>query len=385
MKTKALILSLIVMGLSAFGVQAQESQKLPGRKTVYEQNGGRWFIDLQAGAAMIPFGDANGKAKFMDRLSVMPNAAFGQWHNPYFGTRAHAYAWNVYGFLNNVSGGQDRYSNIFGAGSLEFMFDLVNYFGHYTPKTWFHFIPFVGVGAAYKFYSEDANGNKVGTKNDYSPLLNGGLILKFRLGKRVDLNLEAQAMTTKNNYIGTNNVADNADVVALASAGLSFRLGKTDFAEVTPMDLDLINSLQGQINALRAENAELSKRPEYCPECPEVKQATDKVSKTVVEDVVYFRIGSYKIDQNQLINIYNFAQYAKENNSKIMLVGYADEDTGSADWNLKLSEKRANAVMDVLVNEYGIDADNIVVDFKGSSVQPYETNEWNRIVIMTAE
>ena len=50
-----------------------------------------------------------------------------------------------------------------------------------------------------------------------------------------------------------------------------------------------------------------------------------------------------------------------------------------------LSERRANAVKDILVNEYGVDESRIVVDAKGSSVQPFERNEWNRVVIMTAE
>ena len=107
--------------------------------------------------------------------------------------------------------------------------------------------------------------------------------------------------------------------------------------------------------------------------------------KTVVSNVVYFRIASAKIDQNQYINIYNTAKYALDNNSKIYIVGYADEGTGTSNGNMAISERRAKAVAKALVEKYGVSEDMIEVDFKGDTVQPYETNEWNRVVIMTAE
>ena len=65
----------------------------------------------------------------------------------------------------------------------------------------------------------------------------------------------------------------------------------------------------------------------------------------------------------------------------ITICGYADDETGSADYNMKLSEERAQAVYDVLVNEYGIDANRLTVVAFGSETQPYDTNNWNRIVI----
>jgi outer membrane protein OmpA-like peptidoglycan-associated protein len=48
-----------------------------------------------------------------------------------------------------------------------------------------------------------------------------------------------------------------------------------------------------------------------------------------------------------------------------------------------LSERRANAVADDLVNNYGIDRSRLTIKYDGSDVQPYSTNDWNRIVIFT--
>ena len=385
MKAKVFMLSLVV-ALTAFVAQAQEAPEVdnrPAYKTEFEQDpAAHWFIELHGGAAMLPFGNkANGDAEFVDRISPVVSLSLGRWHSPYFATRLRGYAWNVYSFekpANEVV----RYQNVFGAASLEFMFDVVNYFAPYRESRVFHLVPFVGLGAHMKFYSaDDKSGDRVGTENDYSGLLNGGLALKFRLGKRVDLNLEGQMMVSKNNFKGTLTAHNPADVTALVSAGLTFKLGRVAFQPITPMDYELVNDLNGQISSLRAQNAELSKRPVSCPECPDALAPATAVN--VIENVVAFRIGSAKIDKNQMINVYNSAEAAKANGGKIYIVGYADEQTGTPEINMSLSERRAEAVKNALINNYGVNPDNIVIDFKGDTVQPFATNEWNRVAIIS--
>ncbi len=63
--------------------------------------------------------------------------------------------------------------------------------------------------------------------------------------------------------------------------------------------------------------------------------------------------------------------------------GYADEDTGTAEYNQQLSERRAQAVKDVLTGTYGIDASRLSTKAYGSATQPYSENNWNRIVIFS--
>ena len=384
MKAKVFMLSLVV-ALTAFVAQAQEAPEVdnrPAYKTEFEQDpAAHWFIELHGGAAMLPFGNkANGDAEFVDRISPVVSLSLGRWHSPYFATRLRGYAWNIYSF-DQPADQIVRYQNVFGAASLEFMFDVVNYFAPYRENRVFHLIPFVGLGAHMKFYSaNDESGDKLGTENDYSGLLNGGLALKFRLGKRVDLNLEGQMMVSKNNFQGTQTVHQPADVTALVSAGLTFKLGRVAFQPITPMDYELVNDLNGQISSLRAQNAELSKRPVSCPECPDALAPASTVN--VIENVVAFRIGSAKIDKNQMINVYNSAESAKANGGKIYLVGYADEQTGNPQINMDLSERRAEAVKNALINNYGVNPNDIVIDFKGDTVQPFATNEWNRVAII---
>ena len=400
MKAKVLMLALMGSFALSLGAQAQQEVATPnksGHKTVFNRDRGcdHWFLEIQGGVGMLPFGEANNNASLTDRIYPIVQLGLGQWHEPWFATRVQLGGWNMKGFVMDAAGTNQAYNNLFAVAHYDFMFDVVNYFAKYNAKRVFHLVPYVGLGAGYKHHTTtggafgdvfDATKRVAGaTTNDFGGVVDAGVIFKFRLGRRVDLNLEAQMLATKTNMMGTSWKKQGADLMAFATAGLGFNLGKPEWDVLTPMDWALVNDLNGQINNLRAENAELAKRPASCPECPEVEPSQTTEVKTVVSNVVYFRIASAKIDQNQYINIYNTARYALENNSKIYIVGYADEATGNPNINMTLSERRAKAVAKALVEKYGVSEDMIEVDFKGDTVQPYETNEWNRVVIMTAE
>ena len=117
--------------------------------------------------------------------------------------------------------------------------------------------------------------------------------------------------------------------------------------------------------------------------CPEIEPVKKKVA---LDAVIVFGLGKTSIAPNQRATVFNVAEFMKENpDAKITIIGYADAGTGTSAINQKLSEQRAKVVADELVANYGIDAGRIVLSGKGSTVQPYRENEWNRAVIMLAE
>ncbi|RHJ90646.1 OmpA family protein [Parabacteroides bouchesdurhonensis] len=379
MKTKILLLALL-SGF-VFSVSAQEFQPQigfsteKGYKTNFKKNkaGDNWFISI-AGGASILLGDQNNKADFGNRLNFAPQFSFGKWFNPYLAFRTQLNGGILHGFVGDDA--QLMQHNKYMAAHVDLLWDVTNFWAPYRESKVFRLIPWVGLGYAQRFKTTEA----AEFARSESPSLNAGILMAFRVSKRVDINVEAQG-SLLNEQFNRVSMGHLSDGIAQLSAGLTFKLGKTDFEVLQPMDYALLNDLNNQINSLRAANDELSKRPVSCPECEEV---VTEVVNNYVDNVVYFRLNSSKIDKNQQISIYNTAEFMKNNNTPIKVVGYADKKTGTSNYNMGLSEKRAKAVAKELIEKYGISSDQITIEWKGSDVQPYGENNWNRVVIMSA-
>lgn len=81
----------------------------------------------------------------------------------------------------------------------------------------------------------------------------------------------------------------------------------------------------------------------------------------------------------------NIVEYLKQHPSaRIRLDGYADKATGKARTNLMLSIRRTDSVRNILIERYGIAPSRIDAQGIGCNAQPYEKNEHNRVVIVTA-
>jgi outer membrane protein OmpA-like peptidoglycan-associated protein len=83
---------------------------------------------------------------------------------------------------------------------------------------------------------------------------------------------------------------------------------------------------------------------------------------------VLYDVDDWKVSDNEMEKVKAIARVLKDNSDvKIMVVGFADY-TGSDQYNMKLSERRANEVKRLLVKKYGIAENRISVDYKGKSV-----------------
>lgn len=398
MRTKLFLVSVL---LAFTAVSFAQDKKEAGYKTPFQAGtfGNNWFIQIGAGA-QTAFADKNHEGPdIQDRVTLAPTFAFGKWFNPFFGFRIKGDGGALHGFQGNKDdlyvskpGSAIMIHDRYYAGHVDFMWNMTNYFMSYNPDRVFGFTPYIGLGYIHREYNNQFQdkGNIFHSSKRFERAYNGltgngGIMMNFRLSKRVDFHLDFGAILAGD---GSNGIVDDCpyDLIASATGGFTFKLGKTDFDVVPTVDYGLINDLNDKINKLRAENDELSKRPKYCPECPEVKPAP-AVIKTVAgaPSAVNFRINSAKIDRNQDVVLYNTAQYLKNSGQKVKVVGYADQKTGTAEYNLKLSEKRAKAVADELVKKYNIPSESIIVEWKGSDSQPYPENNWNRVVIVNAQ
>jgi outer membrane protein OmpA-like peptidoglycan-associated protein len=221
-----------------------------------------------------------------------------------------------------------------------------------------------------------------------------GLLNTFRLSKHVGLQLDLGYNIA--NYaifgeVGPEKYGSNpakCDRYFDAELGLIFNLGKCTWSK-TP-DVEALKALsQSQIDALNAqlrdaeaENARLNNLIKN-HKCPEQKEPVYVKEITTAPVSVFFNIGKSKIaSRKDLQNAKDLAEIAKSNNSKIVVTGYADSKTGSASYNQKLSEKRAQVVADELV-KMGVSRDNIEVVGAGgvNSLSPISYNRRATIAI----
>ena len=400
MKVTYLLLSLMgAMALSASAQTTAPENQLPARKTAFDRSGGHWFITLQGGVSA-QFVAGNEAQDIVKRLHVMPTLSIGKWHNPYFATRLQLMAGPTPTYYKNAAGDIVTNNTAMAGAFFDFMFDVVNYYSKYNAKRVFHLVPFAGVGYNFKYYNEFKDFSSFFSMSEpyrHSVAANVGAQMAFRLGKRVDFVLEAQAIYNNLNIVKKDfdyadasatympagvNAAYNG-LLGVVTAGLNFNLGKVEWETITPMDMDLINDLNGQINSLRAENAELAKRPVSCPECPEVVAPETKVVAGLSEKAITFKFDSDKLTPNQEIVLYEIAKFVKENNQPITVIGFADV-TGNANYNLALSERRAKAVANILTTQYDVPSDMINVEWQGETEQ-FDTRAWNRVVIVRSK
>ncbi|MBR4047737.1 MAG: OmpA family protein [Bacteroides sp.] len=158
-----------------------------------------------------------------------------------------------------------------------------------------------------------------------------------------------------------------------------------------PLEMAAIND---EVNALRAtlleRDAELVAATEEIANLQNAMNTPNEVVEIDVNETctpVYtigFRQGKAIIDMTQEANIEMAANFLKENNNVIVSIkGYASPE-GNAEFNQELSTRRANAVKEILVSQYGIDASRIITQGEGVG-NIFSEPAWNRISILTIE
>lgn len=149
------------------------------------------------------------------------------------------------------------------------------------------------------------------------------------------------------------------------------------------------NRLMNEVNQLRelenAKNAELEKSRKLLAEkdnlIAELNARKMTTNNIVVPSVIGFEIGKSDVLNANKGSLLKLSEFLKENNEfNVTVEGYADAKTGSVKRNQKLSEMRANAVKNILINN-GVDEKRITAVGKGSSIQPFGENDVNRAVI----
>lgn len=175
---------------------------------------------------------------------------------------------------------------------------------------------------------------------------------------------------------------NNAGLALKAGVNYKFKTsnGTHNFAIEQLRDQQEIDDLNAKINAARAEadaakaaaaakDAQIAQLKKALADCEAKPAVVKKETKTeAYMPPVVFQVGKSAIDKNQQQTVDLIAKYMKKNkDSKLEISGFASPE-GDAAKNQALSEARANAVKNMLVNKYKIAADRISTVGKGVMV-----------------
>lgn len=356
----------------------------------YTTSSDNWFIKLGAGIS-VPFVEDkyDKNAETQRQITAAYNFGFGKWFSPYV-------AWRLDFFGGAAHWNNGNYSKMkYVQGNFDIMWDMFNSISGVNTKRVFSIVPFVGLGGCYSWDINSSATNGLGRDNrektsQWTLPVSAGLQLRFRLCKYVDFFAEGRASFYGDNW-NSCTYGEPVDINITAIGGFQFNIGGADFKNYSHCDYTgYINSLNNQVNDLRGAlattSAALAAAEAQLP-CPEVAEQETVITESApLLATVRFNIDSSMITDREKVNVYNIAQWMKQNpGQSVVIQGYADRDTGTSSYNMALSQRRAKAVSDMLINEYGINPDRLSVQANGSDVQPYGENNWNRIVIFSQQ
>lgn len=374
---KKMMLLLAVAGMS-LGTYAQEntSTEIPTHKHKVVTNGfwDNWFIDFGADFISNYSGQESGMGVGANPFSLTRgnwgfDVSVGKWITPAVGARLKFVAADA----RQVNFDNKSLNPLYNQVGLRFqpMLNLHNLFAGYKPRVW-----------NTTLYASMGWGRNCSTSTD-SPVLGGGWLNTFNVTKRFHINVDIYADCYDNGYDGNSN--GSYDLQVGWSVGCGFNLGKVgwdnapDVDAIMAMNKAQLDALNASLADQQAENARLQKmiRDHKCPE------ATNKVTEiNSSKSSVFFNINKSRIaSKKDLVNVKELVEYAKANDKTIVVTGYADSKTGSAAYNQKLSERRAQAVADEIV-KMGMDKNKIEVVGKGG-VKELSPISYNRRAIVS--
>jgi len=161
--------------------------------------------------------------------------------------------------------------------------------------------------------------------------------------------------------------------------GFNYKFGNSNgthnFAKQQLRDQSEIDALNGKINELRADNN--AKDSKIAADAQTIADLQKKLADCESRPV---QVVEQKAEYLQPHVIFRHNYMKNHKDAKVKVQGYASPE-GKAEFNQKLSEKRAEAVKNALVKRYKIAADRITCEGLGATDKLSSENDFNRVAM----
>lgn len=358
-----------------------------------------WFLELpKVGVTMNMASDWLFKSGPMDITSPYIGLSFGKYFNPIFGARVDLGGYYMKNYFPDIQIDKSlkaKYINT----NLDLMVNLTNLFGKYKFDRVADVYGIMGVGYTRHLgfdngvsdFGMKTNDFVAGTKNFVNTRL--GFQAAFHANELIDINLEVNSNLI-DGYFNNSDRKFNGYVNAMV--GVTYKFKKRGFELAEVVEPGLVASLNDEINRQRGEIDNKDKRinqlesdlkdsrNENLALNNRIGELEDQLGNVKANQVVVtYQIGKTEVSKEQLVTLYNVAQLLKDNpKTNVEIFAYADAQTGSAKRNKVLTERRAENIVRVLTENYGISKDRITTHAYGSEQQVYENNDWNRVAVI---
>ena len=416
MKKLLLTLALVFASTAVFAADKNtESEKSYGP---YVTNGfwDNWYINLGAGVNTWGRLDIQSNPAtpyhYHNKVRWMIEGSVGKWITPLFGARLHGQGTyflssytNEVGAFYNTNVPQSKwgdYTSKFGYGFIDVdgMVNLSNWIGGYKANRVYSAVGIAGVGVAWSRGRDEEANNTWSTNAEFAMSL--GLNNVFRVCEQVDINVELKTMMVRQEFAGEGTVG-MVGLIPSVSAGVTYKFKQRNFttasafaaaavaaaaAEVAPYQ-DRIKDLENELanandraDKLAGDLADANKDLEECQKAskrPKGYGPNGANLESGVSFTVFFPINKANITKKDMVNLGYVADEINANpGQKYTVCGYADKQTGTAAYNMTLSQKRADNVKKVLVEKFGCNADQIEAVGYGDTVDKYGAQILNR-------
>ena len=384
MKKLFLMVLCAAFAVNTFAQESETPAKKPSNKGfVTNRFWDNWEISLGVGTSYENICNKLGEpdyGKAVKGLGLEVNGAFTKWFHPIWGVRAQLQGGFSRGYATPAAKARIATNYLF--AHADAMMNFSNWVGGYREDRVYYAVPFVGFG----YQIQEVFNDDVPNNEEFAATI--GLLNKFRVCKCVDINLELKAWAYAERDHRLSRGGEGI-VSYSATVGASYRFGKRDWnrkvATTEGADAAAYAALLAEKDAaLAAAAAEAEALREAANKKP-VEVLVEKEVEVYVggKGVIFFDLGSSKLTEHDKITLDLKADQIKNGPAKKVysIEGHADSKTGSAELNQRLSEARAKAVYDYLV-EKGVKAEQLEYKGVGDKAEPFTTAETNRVAII---
>ncbi len=331
-----------------------------------------WYVQVGGGVSMF-LGENDRFGPLSGRLTPAIEVSVGHWITPNMGFRFQFNGLTSKGYADDpnnhlvydevpTEGGFYKQKWDYRHLHADLLFDYSSIFNGYKEDRFFSFIAYAGLGI---LHSPNTPFNNEITANM-------GFIGRFRITEALDLSVEWLGTMMHDRYDQEVDSIDNLHMEGQASltVALAYRFNPRGWDRPTHTAEYLKETVVNEV----------------------IREETVILPPVIVKEVlftaspIFFELNKWEITNRSRVSLGIIAKTINEasNTNKVYtIVGHADMQTGNDRINTRLSKKRAEAVYNTLINEFGVDSSRLTIDYKGGvDYMYYDDNTLSRVVIL---